>query len=130
VVPQAAAGPATWEPLNGVVPAGGFVVGYFGAQAIDASMADDGLGNDQATNLNVGHRRRILYSRAKDLATGEVPRGTYTDASGSYPVLPSNALYVLGGFNSAVTSRPRSKSCAGPSPTQGPFFRPPLRPSP
>ena len=26
VVPQAVAGPATWEPIKGVVPAGGFVV--------------------------------------------------------------------------------------------------------
>ncbi len=83
---------------------GNLTVGYFGPRAIDVYMADDGLGDDQATNLNVGHRRWILYSRAKDMATGDVPRGTYTDASGTYPVLPSNSLYVLGVFNSAASS--------------------------
>ena len=79
-------------------------VGFFGPRAIDVYMADDGQGDDQANNVNVGHRRWILYSRAKDMATGDVPRGTYTDASGSYPVLPSNTLYVLGVFNSAAGS--------------------------
>ncbi len=83
---------------------GNLTVGFFGPRAIDVYMADDGQGDDQANNVNVGHRRWILYSRAKDMATGDVPRGTYTDGSGSYPVLPSNTLYVLGVFNSAASS--------------------------
>ena len=79
-------------------------IGYFGPKAIDVYMADDDLNDDQANNANVGHRRWILYSRARDMSSGDVPRSTYSDASGTYPVLPANALYVTGVFASAASS--------------------------
>ena len=73
-------------------------IGYFGPKAIDVYMADDDLNDDRATNSNVGHRRWLLFSRARDMSSGDVPRSTYTDGSGSYPVLPANSLYVTGVF--------------------------------
>ncbi len=71
-------------------------IGYFGPRAIDVYMEDDDISDDQSNNVNVGHRRWILYSRAKDMATGDVPAGSYSDGTTTYPVLPSNALYVTG----------------------------------
>ena len=81
-------------------------IGYSGPKAIDVYMADDDLNDDQANNANVGHRRWILYSRARDMSSGDVPRSTYTDSSGTYPVLPANALYITGVFAPA-TSAPK-----------------------
>ena len=79
-------------------------LGYFGPRAIDVYMADDNLSDDQASNVNVGHRRWILYSLARDMSSGDVPRGTYTAGADSFPVLPSNSLYVTGVFNSSASS--------------------------
>ena len=79
-------------------------IGYFGPRAMDVYMADDDLNDDQANNVNVGHRRWLLYSRARDMSSGDVPRSSYTDSSGTYPVLPSNSLYVTGVFAPAAAS--------------------------
>jgi len=79
-------------------------IGYSGPDAIDIYMADDSLSDDQSNNVNAGHRRWILYSRAKDMASGDVPAGTYTDVSGSYPILPSNSLYVISTFVPAASA--------------------------
>ena len=76
-------------------------IGYFGPRAVDVFMADDNLTDDQSNNSNVGHRRWILYSRARDMSTGDVPPGTYTEAGTTYPVLPSNALYITSSHNPA-----------------------------
>jgi len=79
-------------------------IGYAGPDAIDIYMADENLTDDQSNNINAGHRRWILYSRAKDMASGDVPAGTYTDALGSYPILPSNALYIISTFVPAASA--------------------------
>ncbi len=69
--------------------------GFYGPKAIDVYMADDDLTDDLSNNTNLGHRRNILYSRARDMSSGDVPPGKYTDLSGTYDTLPSNALYVI-----------------------------------
>ena len=73
-------------------------LGFFGPKAVDVYMADDNVSDDLSNNSNVGHRRWMLYSRARDMSTGDVPPGVYQDVSGSYPVLPSNALYIASNF--------------------------------
>ena len=79
-------------------------IGYCGPRAVDIYMADDNLNDDQANNVNVGHRRWILFSRARDMSSGDVPRSSYTDPSGTYSVLPANALYVTGVFQPSATA--------------------------
>ncbi len=79
-------------------------IGFFGPKAVNVYMADDDLTDDRSNNVNVGHRRWILHSRARDMSTGDVPPGVYTDLSGSYPVLPANALYVIGQLEPAATA--------------------------
>lgn len=74
--------------------ASNLTVGFFGPNAVDVYMADDDSTYDFSNNKSVGHRRWILYSRAIDMSTGDVPPGRYTDATGSYPILPANALYI------------------------------------
>lgn len=81
-------------------------VGYFGPKAIDVYMADDNLNGDASADVNVGHRRWILYSRARDMSSGDVPRGTYVSNGTTYPVQPANALYVTG-FPNPVETSPR-----------------------
>ena len=71
-------------------------IGYFGPQAVDAYIAEDVAGDTRSNNSNAGHRRLLLYSRARDMSTGDVPPGIYDDGTGSYPVQPANALYVAG----------------------------------
>ncbi len=100
------------------------VIGYAGPDAIDIYMADDNLTDDQSNNINVGHRRWILYSRARDMASGDVPAGTFTDITGSYQIVPSNALYVISSFQPAA-SAPRQFTTW---PARG-FIPAPLRPN-
>lgn len=57
--------------------------GTHGPQAVDAFMVDDGNGNQP-----VGHRRWFLYSRAQEMATGDIP------ANSTYP--STNAIWVIG----------------------------------
>ncbi len=98
-------------------------IGYFGPRAIDVYMADDNLGDDQSNNINVGHRRWILYSRAGDMSSGDVPPGVYFDGAGTYPVLPANALYVTGSLLPAATAPKQFVTW----PAQG-YFPAPLKP--
>ena len=57
-------------------------LGAHGIEAIDNYMEDDG-----DNNLNVGHRRWILYARLTVIGTGDIPPGANRAA---------NALYVFG----------------------------------
>jgi len=79
-------------------------LGFYGPKAVDVYMADDDLTDDLSNNTNLGHRRNILYSRAHDMSSGDVPPGKYTDATGSYDILPSNALYVTSADRPAEVS--------------------------
>lgn len=69
-------------------------LGYFGPRAVDAYIADDNLTDNTSNNSNVGHRRWILYSRARDMSSGDVPPATYTADGFTTQALPSNALYI------------------------------------
>ena len=69
-------------------------IGYYGPRAVDVYIADDNLLDDQSNNSNVGHRRWVLYSRARDMSTGDVPPGVFS----SQNVLPANALYIASNF--------------------------------
>jgi hypothetical protein len=95
-----------WSPevWNGAYHSN-LALGYFGPKAIDAYIADDGLEDDQANNANLGHRRWVLYSRARDMSSGDVPPTTVIDSRGVvFPVLPANALYVTSQFEPIATA--------------------------
>jgi len=65
-------------------------LGTYGPGSVDAYMRDDG-----ANNLVVGHRRWIMYSRAQDMNTGDIPFNS--------PFNAANALWVIGDFKAAPT---------------------------
>lgn len=67
-------------------------LGYYGPAAVDGYMVDPGSGNEL-----VGHRRWLLYSQAREMATGDIPR------SGSYN--PTNSLWVIGDFKAAPPAK-------------------------
>jgi hypothetical protein len=92
--------PMTW---NGAAYSN-LTLGYFGPQAVDAYIAEDVDGDTTSNNSNVGHRRLLLYSRARDMSTGDVPPGIYDDGTGTYQVPPANALYVAGLLKPAATA--------------------------
>ena len=71
-------------------------IGYYGPRAVDVYIADDNLLDDRSNNSNVGHRRWVLYSRATDMSTGDVPPGTFDYLGTTFRVLPANALYIAG----------------------------------
>lgn len=79
--------PTSWThySANASEAAGNSNIAYgsYGPRSVDAYMRDDGAGNQQ-----VGHRRWLLYSRAQEMGTGDVP------ASASKP--EANALWVIG----------------------------------
>ncbi len=89
------------EAWNGAANSN-LIIGYYGPRAMDVYMADDNLSDDQSNNANVGHRRWILYSRARDMSTGDVPPGVYMDAGTGFPVQSANALYVKSAPNTTV----------------------------
>jgi len=68
--------------------ASNLAMGYYGPAAVDGYMVDPGNGNQL-----VGHRRWLLFQRAREMATGDIPR------SGSYN--PTNSLWVIGDFKAA-----------------------------
>lgn len=76
-------------------------IGYFGPRAVDVYMADDNLQDDRSNNSNVGHRRFVLNSQARDMSTGDVPPGNFTSAGTSYPILPANALYIVSSYKAS-----------------------------
>jgi uncharacterized protein YkwD len=84
--------PNTWScyTANGYQAAGAsnIALGNYGPSAVNAYMRDDG-----SNNIIVGHRRWILYSRAQEMGTGDIP------SNGSYNA--ANALWVIGNFKPA-----------------------------
>ncbi|BDS06698.1 hypothetical protein NT6N_17380 [Oceaniferula spumae] len=70
--------------------ASNLALGSYGPFSIDRYMFDDG-----DNNIIVGHRRWILYSRAQEMGTGDVP--------GDASRLPANSLWVIGNFKPAPT---------------------------
>lgn len=66
-------------------------IGYYGAGAIDGYLMDNG-----SNNLEVGHRRWILYTQANIMGTGDIP------PNGAYE--PTNSLWVIdsGDFNTSA----------------------------
>jgi len=71
---------------------GNLALGFFGPGAVDAYAREDVMGTSN-WNLDVGHRRWLLFQGATDFATGDTP-GSFTPATGSVRP-PSNALYVV-----------------------------------
>ncbi len=67
-------------------------VGHYGPGAIDAYMRENDRTGASVKNSKVAHRRWILYSRRKEVSTGDV---TLTP-SGTAPYYAANALYVIG----------------------------------
>jgi hypothetical protein len=88
--------PTTWAfyTVGGseAAAASNLALGYYGPAAVDGYMVDPGSGNEP-----VGHRRWPLYSQAREMATGDIPR------SGSYN--PTNSLWVIGDFKAAPPAK-------------------------
>ena len=81
-------------------------VGFYGPEVVDIYMSDnDSVEDDLYDNSNVGHRRWLLYPRAQDMASGDVPYGLYSYGADVFPVLGANALYVIGNFKPAGAPR-------------------------
>lgn len=91
--------PTNWisYTANGAEAAGAsnLALGTYGPGSVNAYMRDDG-----PSNTIVGHRRWILYSRAQEMGTGDIP--SHTANSVSYNA--ANALWVIGNFKAAPTS--------------------------
>ncbi|MDA7881948.1 hypothetical protein N9A94_06545 [Akkermansiaceae bacterium] len=68
----------------------------WGCEAIDAYMKEPGYGGDAFANREVGHRRWMLFSAAKEMAVGDVPPIVASDGQLIRPAM--NVLYVVGGF--------------------------------
>jgi hypothetical protein len=72
--------------------ASNLALGYYGPAAVDGYILEPGVGNEL-----VGHRRWLLYQRAREMATGDIPRsGTYN---------PSNSLWVIGDYKAAPPAK-------------------------
>ncbi len=71
--------------------ASNIALGSFGPDSIDRYMVDDG-----PNNLIVGHRRWLLFPRAAEMGTGDVP------ASGGDPA--ANSTWFIGEFKTSGTT--------------------------
>ncbi len=81
-------------------------IGYWGPEAIDAYMLDDGIGeSDLYNNVNVGHRRWLLFPRGRDMASGDVPAGVFRDGADRYDVYGASSVYVVANFKPAGAAR-------------------------
>jgi hypothetical protein len=72
--------------------ASNLALGNYGPGAVDAFMRDDG-----DNNIIVGHRRWLHYSRAQEMATGDVPAQN--------PYNSANAIWVLGNEKAPPTPK-------------------------
>jgi hypothetical protein len=72
--------------------ASNLAIGYYGPAAVNGYMVDPGTGNEP-----VGHRRWLLYQRAREMGTGDIPQ------NGSYN--STNSLWVIGDFKAAPTAQ-------------------------
>ena len=88
--------PTNWScyTANGsqAAGAGNIALGNYGPAAVNAYMRDDGSGNEP-----VGHRRWLLYSRAQEMGTGDIP---VTPGKNS-----ANTIWVHGDYKSAPPAR-------------------------
>jgi hypothetical protein len=71
---------------------GNLALGFFGPGAVDAYFREDVTGIS-AWNVDVGHRRWLMFPWSTDFATGDTP-GSFTPGTGSVRP-PSNSLYVI-----------------------------------
>lgn len=71
---------------------GNLALGFFGPGAVDAYFKEDVTGIS-AWNVDVGHRRWLMFPLSTDFATGDTP-GSFTPGTGSVRP-PSNSLYVV-----------------------------------
>ncbi|MCB1208189.1 MAG: hypothetical protein KDK97_02620 [Verrucomicrobiales bacterium] len=89
--------PTNWlcYTANGAEAAGAsnLAFGNDGPAAVDAYMEDSG-----SNNAAVGHRRWIVYSRAQEMATGDIP---FVNGSNS----ATNSLWVIGNFKAAPAAQ-------------------------
>ncbi|QJE98065.1 hypothetical protein [Luteolibacter luteus] len=80
--------PAAWNANKN----GNLSLGFFGPGAVDAYLKEDVMGTS-SWNLDVGHRRWILFQWSSDFATGDTPGSFNSTANTVRP--PSNSLYVV-----------------------------------
>lgn len=81
-------------------------IGYWGPEAIDAYMLDDGIGeSDLYNNVNVGHRRWLLFPRGQDMASGDVPSGFFADGVERFEAYGASSVYVVSNFKAAGAAR-------------------------
>lgn len=78
---------------------GNLSIGNYGPDAINGQLIDDG-----SNNAVVGHRRWILYSRAQEMGTGDIPGDDVPAAAPNYR--ESNCLWVIGNFTAAPSPAP------------------------
>ena len=71
---------------------GNLALGFFGPGAVDAYFQED-VNGTSAWNVDVGHRRWLLFQWSTDFASGDTP-GSFTPGSGSVRP-PSNSMYVV-----------------------------------
>lgn len=80
--------PAAWNANRN----GNLSLGYFGPGAVDAYFKEEVAGTT-AWNIDVGHRRWLMFPLSTDFATGDTP-GSFTPATNVVRP-PSNAIYVV-----------------------------------
>lgn len=69
---------------------GNLALGSYGPESVNGYMEDPGTGNEV-----VGHRRWLLYSRAQQMGTGDIPASAGHSAA--------NSVFVFGNFKPAPT---------------------------
>jgi len=69
--------------------------GNFGPNAVNGQMEDDG-----PNNLAVGHRRWLLYSRAREMGNGAIPVTQNPSFANTYN--SAAAIWVIGDFNNTI----------------------------
>jgi hypothetical protein len=106
--------PNTWiyytQNAYDAANASNIALGTYGPGSVDAYMRDDGGGNEV-----VGHRRWLNFSRAQEMATGDV--------AAESPYYSANAIWVIGNFKAA----PTPKFVAWPNSGYVPFSLVPAR---
>lgn len=71
-------------------------IGFYGPRAVDNYMGEPGTVSDPLFGKDVGHRRWILYTRSKEMATGDIP--PILSNGGTTLTPASNALYSITDF--------------------------------
>lgn len=84
---------------------GNLALGSFGPGAIDDYMLEPGIPTDPLFNQAVGHRRSLLYTRAKEMATGDVYALPVPSSNGLQEIRRTNTLYILGEYKREPTAQ-------------------------